>query len=246
MSLPVRVVRLSFEILWSTLRRGIRMRTLVNHVADAGAGSLFFIALTLGFVGVIGVYQTAEQMQKVIPEFSLLGAATIQLLVREFAPIITGLMVATKVGTGLAAEVGSMVVTDQVDAMRLCGVDPVDELVVPRVWGTVVAMVCLATLGGVVALAAGIWVAWSGFDVPAETFLSLRFVKMPDLWVGLTKAGIFGFFIPVVSIACGLEAKGGSDAVGEATTKAVVWSSFSVILLDLVVGALAEVLGWTA
>jgi len=222
------------------------MRTLVDHVGDAGVGSLFFIAMTLGFVGVIGVYQTAEQMKKVIPEFSLLGAATIQLLVREFAPIITGLMVSTKVGTGLAAEVGSMVVTDQVDAMRLCGADPVDELVAPRVWGTVVAMVGLATLGGVVALISATWTAFAAFDVPVETFLNLRFVEMSDLWVGLSKAAIFGFAVPVVSMACGLEARGGSDAVGEATTRAVVWSSFSVILLDLVVGAAAEVFGWFA
>ncbi|MFH1530653.1 MAG: ABC transporter permease [Pseudomonadota bacterium] len=237
---------MSVETVWSTLRRGIRFRAFVDHVETAGWGSLFFIAVTLGFVGVIGVYQTAEQMKKVIPEFSLLGAASLQLLVREFAPIIAGLMVATKVGTGLAAEVGSMVVTDQVDAMRLCGADPVEELVVPKVWGTVVAMVGLATLGGVVAYLAGMWVAWSGFDVPPETFVSLRFVKTPDLLVGLSKAVIFGFAIPVVSIACGLEAKGGSDAVGEATTKAVVWSSFSVIFLDLLVGGVAEVLGWTA
>ncbi len=246
MTLPIRIVRLSFETLWSTLRRGVRMRAFVDHVADAGWGSLFFIAITLGFVGVIGVYQTAEQMKKVIPEFSLLGAASLQLLVREFAPIIAGLMVSTKVGTGLAAEVGSMVVTDQVDAMRLCGADPIDEIVVPKVWGTVVAMIGLATLGGVVAYVAGMWIAWSGFDVPPDTFISLRFIKTPDLWVGIAKAVIFGFAVPVVSIACGLEAKGGSDAVGEATTKAVVWSSFSVIFLDLVVGALAEVLGWTA
>jgi phospholipid/cholesterol/gamma-HCH transport system permease protein len=246
MNLPVRITSLSFEVLWSTLRRGIRMRAFLAHVSDAGWGSLFFIAITLGFIGVIGVYQTAEQMKKVIPEFSLLGAATLQLLVREFAPIVTGLMVSTKVGTGLAAEVGSMVVTDQVDAMRLCGADPIEELVVPRVWGTVVAMVGLAALGGVVAYGAGMWSAWASFDVPAETFISLRFVKMPDLWVGLSKAVIFGFSIPVVSIACGLEAKGGSEGVGEATTRAVVWSSFSVIFLDLVVGALAEVLGWTA
>ena len=246
MFLPVRILRLSLETLWSTLRRGVRWRIFLDHLNDAGVGSVFFIAVTLGFVGVIGVYQTAEQMRKVIPEFSLLGAATIQLLVREFAPIIAGLMVATKVGTGLAAEVGSMVVTDQVDAMRLCGVDPIEELVVPRVWATVVAMVCLATLGGVVALASGVWVAWIGFEVSPDTFLNLRFVRIPDLWVGLSKAVIFGFAIPVVSISCGLQARGGSDAVGEATTKAVVWSSFSVILLDLVVGALAEVLGWTA
>ena len=246
MNLPVRITRLTFETLWSTLRRGIRMRPLLDHVADAGWGSLFFIAVTLGFVGVIGVYQTAEQMKKVIPEFSLLGAASLQLLVREFAPIITGLMVATKVGTGLAAEVGSMVVTDQVDAMRLCGADPIDEIVVPKVWGTVLAMLGLATLGGVVAYFAGMWVAWTGYGVSSETFISFRFVKTPDLWVGLSKAVIFGFSIPIVSIACGLEAKGGSDAVGEATTKAVVWSSFSVIFLDLVVGAVAEILGWTA
>ncbi len=245
MILPVRIARLSLETVWSTLRRGIRGRPFVEHIADAGVGSLFFIAVTLGFVGVIAVYQTAEQMTRIIPEFSLLGAGSIQLLVREFAPMVTGLMVATKVGTGLAAEVGSMVVTDQVDAMRLCGADPLEELVVPRVWGTVVAMVALSALGGVVALAAGVHVAWVAFDVPADTFLSGRFVRMSDLWVGLTKAVVFGFSIPVVSIACGLEAKGGSDAVGEATTRAVVWSSFSVILLDLVVGAAVEVFGWT-
>ncbi|MBM4372025.1 MAG: ABC transporter permease, partial [Deltaproteobacteria bacterium] len=166
MSLLPDTLKLLFETLWSTLRRGIRVRSLLEQVSDQGVGSLFFVAVTLGLMGIIGVYQTAEQMKKVLPEYSLLGAASIQLLVREFAPIIAGLMVATKVGTGLAAEVGSMVVTDQVDAMRLCGADPVAELVVPRVWGTVISMIGLASLGGVVALAAGMWIAWVGFEVP--------------------------------------------------------------------------------
>jgi phospholipid/cholesterol/gamma-HCH transport system permease protein len=242
MGLILRTGKMAVSTVWTTLRRGVRLRPFLDQLSEQGVGSVVFIFITLSFVGVLGVFQLAKQMERLIPEYSLLGAGFIQLMIREMSPIMAALMVATKVGTGLAAEVGTMRVTDQIDAMKLCGADPMEEIVVPRVWAGVVATTCLSILGAVVSVFAGVFIAWVGFDVSADTFLSMRFMRHQDVAVGLVKAAIFGFAVPIVSLSCGFAAKGGSDAVGEATTKAVVYSSFTVILLDLILGAVAELM----
>ncbi|MCA9514510.1 MAG: ABC transporter permease [Myxococcales bacterium] len=235
-------VALAFAALGAIFRGAAGRRAVVQQAYAVGNRSLFFITATLGFLGLISVYQVATQIQQILPDFSMLGAAFIQLMIREFAPTITGLMIATRVGSGIAAEIGSMVVTEQVDALRMCNADPVEYLVAPRVLGSVVMVPMLSIYAVLVATLAGMALGHAVFDIPTQTFLSLRLVKGPDIVLGLVKAVSYGFWIPIVAAHAGLSATGGSAGVGWATTRAVVATSFAVVLLDFVISGASYVI----
>jgi phospholipid/cholesterol/gamma-HCH transport system permease protein len=242
MRLLVRMTELLSFSLWSLARLRISPREVLRQFYEAGNRSILFVTVTMAFIGMIGVYQIASTMARVLPEYSTLGAAVLQGLTRELGPLMAGLLLATRVGTGMAAEIGSMKVTDQLEALKLTAVDPVELLVLPRLVAATFAGLALAALGTVVAYFAGLAVAWLGFSVLPDTFLSLRFVRESDLAIGIVKSLLFGFTVPLISCACGFEADEGSEGVGEATTRAVVLSSFAVILLDAFVTYGAEVI----
>ena len=215
------------------------MRAVVHQCFEIGNRSLPFILITLGVLGFITVYQVAMQVQQILPDFTMLGAAFIQMMWREFAPTITGLMIATRVGSGIAAEVGSMVVTEQVDALRMCNADPVEYLLAPRTIASALMVMLLTVVGVLAATIAGMFIAKVGFDVPYQTFLNLSLVGPKDVIVGMTKAFCYGLAIPVIAGQAGLQATGGSAGVGWATTRAVVNTSFAVIVIDFVLSGLA-------
>jgi phospholipid/cholesterol/gamma-HCH transport system permease protein len=195
---------------------------------------VLFVMVTMSFIGMIMVLQACFQAQRLVGDFSLVGPGFLQLLVREFAPTIGSMMIATRVGAGIAAEVGSMAVTEQLDALRICGAEPVVELVVPRAIACALMVPALVILGGFAAELAGLLTARVSFGVPSNVFWSLRLVAGGDLIVGLTKAVVYGWVIPVISARAGLAARGGSAGVGTATTRAVIDTSLSIILLDFV------------
>ncbi len=234
--------RLFLTALGLMVRLKIPWRETIHLTYDAANRSLLFVGVTMAFIGMIGVYQTASQMARILPEFSVLGAGVIQMTVREMGPIMAGLLLAIRVGTGYAAELGTMKVTDQLDALKLCAVDPVRSLVVPRLLAGFSASFALAIFGSIIGLAVGMLVAYHGFGVLPDTFISFRFVRMSDLYMGLTKCAAFGVVVPIVSATCGFEAEGGAEGVGRATTQAVVIGSFAVILLDAAISTLWEVL----
>ncbi|MGM0574559.1 MAG: MlaE family ABC transporter permease [Myxococcota bacterium] len=213
-------------------------RTTVEQAYLIGNRSLLFITVTLGFLGLITVYQVALQIQQILPDFSMLGAAFIQMMVREFAPTITGLMIATRVGSGIAAEVGSMTVTEQVDALRMSNADPVVYLVVPRTIACAVMVLMLSVYATLVATTTGMLIGHASFDINYRTFLSLQLASTDDVVIGSVKALAYGFTIPVISGYAGLTATGGSEGVGWATTRAVVSTSFTVVVLDFILSGL--------
>jgi phospholipid/cholesterol/gamma-HCH transport system permease protein len=163
----------------------------------------------------------------------MLGANIIQIMVREFAPTVCALMLATRVGAGIAAEIGSMVVTEQVDALRMSAADPVEYLVVPRFVGCIVMCTALAFWSLFASLVAGTLAANMVFDVNYDTFVSFNLVGVGDFVVCGLKALFYGAAIPIVSSQRGLTTFGGSEGVGSATTNAVVHSSLAIIILDL-------------
>lgn len=207
-----------------------------------GFRSLGFVCLVLGFVGGILVYQAGIQALRIVPDTSTIGPAYIEILVRDLAASLTALMLATRVGAGIAAEIGSMKVTDQLDALRLSNADPVVYLVAPRLVACVLVTPLLTIVGGAVALTTGALTGLWVFDINPVTFLDGRFVDGIDLGAGLVKSVAFGFAIPVMSAHAGLYTSGGSQGVGNATTRAVVGSSLAVIVLGFLIGALAETL----
>jgi phospholipid/cholesterol/gamma-HCH transport system permease protein len=206
-----------------------------RQMYEIGNRSLAFLAIVMGFIGMILVYQGGLQTQRVVPDLTLLGATFLQLLVRDLAASICALMLATRVGAGIAAEIGSMVVTEQVDALRMCATDPIDYLIRPRF------LACLSIFGALVVIAAGVaylagmWTAYAFFDLNPRTFANMSMVSVGDLTIGLTKCVAYGAAIPVISGYCGLTAFGGSEGVGAATTRAVVSSSLAVIMLNFVI-----------
>lgn len=205
---------------------------VLRQMYQIGNRSLVFVSVTLGFIGMVLVFQTCLQVNRVTGDLSQVGAEFVKILVHEFGPTLTAMMLATRVGAGIAAEVGSMVVTEQVDALRMCGVDPVEYLIVPRFLASLVMTAVLSVFGVVVALSFGALTAWTTFHVNPRIFLDASRVLPGDLVVGLAKCLAYGAAIPTVSGFSGLRARGGSEGVGWATTRAVIGSSFTVIVLD--------------
>jgi len=218
------------------LFRGRRDRgAVVRQMYAIGVESLFFVSITMGFIGMILVYQSGLQIHRLVPDYSQLGATYLELLVRDLAASIGALILATRVGAGIAAEIGSMVVTEQVDALRMCAADPIDFLIVPRFAASIVMCTALIVCAGAVAFATGAVTAQVAFDVPMQTFFSGRLIGWGHVITGLTKCLAYGAAIPIVSGYCGLSTFGGSEGVGWATTRAVVNSSLAIIVLDALI-----------
>ena len=218
------------------LFRGKREKgEVARQMFHVGNESLFFMCITMAFIGAIITFQTGLQSKKLLPDFSLMGATYLKLLVRDLAASVGALPLATRVGAGIAAEIGSMVVTDQVDALRMCAADPIDYLVVPRFIACLVMGTVILVIGGFVAYGAGMLVAFLSFDVNPHTFNNLMYLSLGDVALGFVKCLVYGAAIAIVSAQRGLATFGGSEGVGWATTEAVVGSCFAIIVLNLII-----------
>lgn len=234
---PLSTLRATFYAI-----RRIEQGAILRQIDELGVQSLGFLCLVLGFVGSIVVYQAGLQTLRIVPDTTGIGAMYIELLVRDLAASLTGLMLATRVGAGIAAELGSMKVTDQLDALRLSRTDPVVFLVAPRVVACLFLAPVVTIIAGSVALVTGALTGLLAFGVTPATFFDARHVTGAVLFTGLVKTLAFGVAVPVVSAHAGLYTAGGSQGVGDATTRAVVGSSLAVIILGFSIGALGQVL----
>jgi phospholipid/cholesterol/gamma-HCH transport system permease protein len=212
---------------------------LTRQLYSIGNRSLVFIIVTLGFIGMVMTYEACLQLSRVTGDYSQVGMNYVRLIVSDFGPTLTAMMLATRVGAGIAAEIGSMKVTEQIDALRMSGVLPIDYLIVPRFMACVLMTLALSTLGGLVMFGAGGLTASYTFGVNPKLFFDLQLIRGRHLTLMIVKALAYGAAIPVVAGFCGLRARGSSEGVGWATTAAVIGSSFAVIVLDFVISAAA-------
>jgi phospholipid/cholesterol/gamma-HCH transport system permease protein len=229
--------RVFIRTLYFTFRGKAEKGAFVDQLYLQGNQSVFFLTVFMGFFGMILVFQAGMQALRIIPDLTMLGATFLQLLIRDLAASIGALMLATRVGAGIAAEIGSMVVTEQVDALRMCAADPIEYLVVPRFKAGIVATTAVVIWSAGIAWLSGMLTAWVFFGVLPRTFANIQMVGVGDLVVGLTKCVAYGAAIPVVSAQSGLSTFGGSEGVGWATTRAVVNSSLAVIILNFFISA---------
>jgi len=207
-----------------------------------GNRSVVFIVVTLGFIGMVMTYEACLQLARVTGDFSQVGSQLLRLIVSDFGPTLTALMLATRVGAGIAAEIGSMKVTEQIDALRMSGVLPIDYLIVPRFVASLVMTLALSVLGGLVMYAAGGLTAKYSFGVNPSLFFDVSKIRVRHVVLLIVKAVSYGAAIPVIAGFCGLRARGSSEGVGWATTAAVIGGSFAVIVLDFVISAAALLL----
>jgi phospholipid/cholesterol/gamma-HCH transport system permease protein len=223
-----------------TFRSLANLATSPRYWSDAleqmdliGVGSLPIVILTGFFIGGVMVLQTASQFEK-FGETALTGDAVSLALVRELGPAITALLVAGRNASGIASELGSMVVTEQVDAMRALGTDPVRKLVTPRVVATVLMLPLLTVISDFVGLCGGFFVAYFTLRLGAVQFWTraVDALEIGDVVQGLAKPFVFGLIIATVGCYEGLRVKGGTQGVGRATTTAVVVSSVFILVVD--------------
>ena len=199
-----------------------------------GVGSLPIVVITSFFIGGVLVLQTASQFER-FGETALTGDAVSLALVRELGPAITALLIAGRNASGIASELGSMVVTEQVDAMRALGTDPVRKLMTPRIVATVTMLPLLTAVADFIGLVGGFVVAYFTLRLGAVQFWTraVNILDFGDLVQGTVKPLIFGFIISTIACYKGLRVTGGTEGVGRATTSAVVVSSVWMLIIDL-------------
>jgi phospholipid/cholesterol/gamma-HCH transport system permease protein len=198
-----------------------------------GVGSMPIVLLTGFFIGAVMVLQTAAQFVR-FGETSVTGDVVSIALVRELGPTITGLLVAGRNASGMASELGSMQVTEQVDAMRAMGTDPTRKLVTPRVVATMLVLPLLAAMSDLVGLVGGFVISYFTLRIgPVEFWTrAINALEFSDLMQGLAKPIFFGMILSTVGCYKGLTVRGGTQGVGRATTQAVVVSSVVILTSD--------------
>ncbi|MBU1221686.1 ABC transporter permease [Myxococcota bacterium] len=229
-----------FSIAMRTFRGVFRFRgraqgEVLKQMYLIGNRSLIFVTVTLGALGMVLVFQVCLQINKITGDQSQVGPEFIKGMIHAFVPILTAMMLATRVGAGIAAETGSMVVTEQIDALRMTGVDPVDFILVPRFIASVVMTFVLGVYAMVIVIVAGAFMAHSSFGVNYNVFFVFDKVTGGDLFIGSLKLIVHGGAIPIVAGYCGLTTGRGSEGVGNATTRAVINSSLAVIIIDFII-----------
>jgi phospholipid/cholesterol/gamma-HCH transport system permease protein len=207
---------------------------IVQQMDVIGVGSLPIILLCGIFIGAVTVLQTGSQFTR-FGQTALTGDVVAIALVRELGPTLTGLLVAGRCSSGIASELGSMLVTEQVDAMRAMGTDPSRKLVTPRVIATMLVMPLLTALTDFVGLIGGCLASVFTLRLDAVQFWTraIDALEFGDLMQGLTKPIFFGFFLATVGCYKGLTVRGGTQGVGRATTQAVVISSVLILVSNL-------------
>ena len=226
-----------FLLAGDALRQGFRRpfeRALwIDQLEHLGVQSLTITNVTLLFTGMVLAVQTAYSLAS-YGGSSLIGDLLALSIVRELGPVLTALVVAGRVGAGITAEIGSMAVTEQVDALRVLAASPVKKLVVPRVGALIIALPLLTIVADTIGLFGGMVMAILEVGQTRAYFLShvLLALTIDDVASGLGKTFFFGFFIGIIACYNGLKATGGADGVGRATTNTVVTASIAVIISD--------------
>ena len=211
-------------------------RDIVEQFESIGIGSLTVVLLAGFFTGAVLALQTGITLDQ-FGARPFVGRLVSASMVKELGPVLTGLMLAGRIGSGIAAELGSMVVTDQINALRTLGTDPVRKLVVPRVLAGFLMTPVLTVIANTVGILGGWIIAVYQLRVAGSVYWTsvIDGLYLQDAWMGLIKPFCLGYAIVTIGCHVGLRTKGGTQGVGRATTNAVVASSVAVIAVDLFV-----------
>ena len=225
------VVLLAADTFHSIFTRKLRWKLFLNQIVEIGLRTQLVVILTGGFTGAVFAAQTFFQFNK-LGMGSATGAVVSVAICRELGPVLTALMVAGRVGASMSAEIGTMKVTEQIDALRALAVYPTDYLVVPRVLAMMISMPLLVAECLAVGIAAGYFIAIYMLEINGTYYMAnmVRWTRDRDIIMGLSKAFCFGVLIVFISCHKGLTAREGAVGVGRATTEAVVNASLAVLV----------------
>ena len=237
------VVKAFFVLLMNPSR--FRWHAVVQHFDMVGVRALGIIGLMSFLIGIVIAQQGAVQLRQFGAEvftINLIGRLTL----RELGILMTAIMVAGRSGSAFAAQIGTMKITEEIDAMRTIGVVPTEALVIPRVIAAVIMMPLLGIYASLMSIIGGGILCWIVLEIPPETFVQrLREVTpMTDFWIGMIKAPVFGAIIAMAGCFQGMQVRGNAEQVGLKTTAAVVQAIFLVIVLDAFFAVFFSEIGW--
>jgi phospholipid/cholesterol/gamma-HCH transport system permease protein len=225
--------------------RRFRLNAVAQQFEVVGINALGIVGLMSFLVGIVIAQQGAVQLAQFGAEvftINLIG----RMSVKELGLLMTAIMVAGRSGSAFAAQIGSMKLAEEVDAMRTIGVSPMEALVLPRILATVILMPLLGFYAALVSIVGGGIFSWLSLDIPPVTFVQRirEVVPMTDLWQALIKAPVFGLIIAMAGCFQGMQVEGNAEAVGLRTTAAVVQGIFLVIVLDAFFAVFFTSIGW--
>ena len=228
-------LRLLMQVFRGLVTRPFYRRDVIEQLDVIGIGSLTVVVLTGLFTGMVLALQSGLTLDQ-FGARSVVGRLVIASMVNELGPALTALMVTGRVGSSIAAELGSMVVTEQIAALRALGTDPVRKLVLPRVVAGTLMLPVLTIISDAVGIVGGMVISVTQLKVAATIYWSnvVEGLYMDDLWMGLIKPVVLGFALVTIACHVGLRAHGGTQGVGRATTNAVVGASVVVLALDFI------------
>lgn len=209
------------------------LRNIIKQMEEVGANSIPVVLITAISTGMVLALQSYNGFRRFNAE-SLVGTVVALSMTRELGPVLTGLIVAGRAGAAMAAELGTMKVTEQIDALVTMAVNPVKYLIVPRFLAGLVMLPILTVFADVVGIAGGYFVAVNLLDVNSVVYLrrTYDYLELDDIYGGLLKAAVFGMIIATISCYKGFTTEGGAQGVGKATTGAVVVSSMLILVSD--------------
>lgn len=230
-----------FQLLFEVLRKlpkksSWRFHEINQSIVHMGVESLAIIMVSTAFNGVIITEDMAWHMQNSLHTVDMIPGFTAQFIFRELGIMAPALLLVSKVGASTTAEIGTMKITEQIDAIKLLGIDPVTYLVIPRFIAAIVASVCLTWIAIAVTLSFASLVAVFKYHFSLMEYLNSiqHFIKIKDIAFALVKGSAYGAMIPIISCAYGFRCKGGAEGVGTATNQAVIAGMLMIILLDFI------------
>lgn len=226
-----------YRAITSLLRGKINFQDTLVQASTRGVDSIIIILITCTFIGMaLALHMTNELIETYGAETAVGGLVALA-ITRELAPVVTAIVIAGRVGASITAEIGSMKVTEQIDALKVMGIDPIDYLIIPRLIAGAAISPLLTIIAATAAILSAMYLSFSLKGLEFAIFLeSIQdMVTTRDLLVALLKASCFGILIVTIASTFGLNVKGGADAVGNYTTKTVVWSLIVIFFTNYII-----------
>jgi phospholipid/cholesterol/gamma-HCH transport system permease protein len=230
-------------LLWKAtlliFQRPFNLKDILRQMEEVGIKSMPVVLITGAFTGAVLALQSYTGFQRFNAE-TFVGTVVALSITRELGPVLTGLMVSGRVGSSMAAELGTMQVTEQIDALYTLAVNPIKYLIVPRLLAALIMMPVLVIFADLIGIAGGYFVSVKVLSSNPYTYMerTWNYLELNDIFSGLFKAGVFGVIIATISCYQGFFTRGGAEGVGRATTKAVVLSCLLILIFNYIITAL--------
>ncbi len=214
-------------------------QSVVHQMIFAGLRSAVIVFFVTIFTGIVLAMQSAYQLERMGATLYVASLVSVSLC-RELGPVLTALVIAGRVGSAIAAELGTMKVSEQIEALEIMAINPVRFLAVPRFLALLIMQPCLTVLGNLSGILGGLLVGVGSLHINADLYMqtSFKYLELKDIYTGLIKSLVFGMIIALIGCFEGLNTKGGAEGVGKATTRSVVVSFILIILADCVLTSL--------